>query len=192
MHTKAFLPVFLLALVASSQAASIITALTRLDTDQTGGANEAIFSFFGGPVYQDYSFTYSSWPVYLNGAEMVRMVNGDAMDPDYQLQLTLSQPATVYLMIDDRTDTATLPWVAAQGFEDTGDTVMVWAFPYSVYAATAPAGTFTLRENARSLNMYTVAVVPEPSTVLLLGLGAVVGLGRRLRSRNRNGSTAGQ
>jgi len=187
MHTKTLVSAFFLALLASSQAAPIITALTRLDADQTGGAGEVVFSFFGGPVYQDYSFTYTLWPSYLNGAETVRMVNHDAMDSDYRLQLTLSQPATVYLMIDDRTGTAALPWVTTQGFQDTGDTVMVWNFPYSVYAAAAPAGNFTVSENALSLNMYTVAVVPEPSAALLLGAGAIVALHRRLRSRYCNG-----
>ncbi|RYD76776.1 MAG: hypothetical protein EOP84_16445 [Verrucomicrobiaceae bacterium] len=182
MNTKGFAAVFLLAFICRAHAAIIITDLTRLDTDQTGGRNEAIFSSFGGPVYHDYSFTYTSWPSYLNGAEMVRMVNGDAMDSDYQLQLTLSQPATVYLMIDNRTDTAALPWVSAQGFQNTGDIVMVWDFPYSVYATAASAGTFIVRENARSLNMYTLAVVPEPSVALHLGVVTVAAFGRRHRS----------
>jgi hypothetical protein len=189
MHTKSLLTIILFALAASSGAAPIITSLTRLDTDQTGGRNEEVFtlSAFGGPVYQDYSFTYSSWPSYLNGVEVVRMVNADLMDADYQLQLTLSQPATVYLMIDDRTTTAALPWVSANGFEDTGDTVMVWEFPYSVYAAAAPAGPFTVRQNSASPNMYTVAVAPEPSVALLLGAGSVISFAGRRRGSNRNG-----
>src|SRR5688572_4868227 len=107
MNTKRLSLVILLALIASSDAAPIITSLSRLDADQTPGPNEAVFTFplvvgFGGPVYQDYSFTYSSWPSYLNGAEMVRMVNTDAVDGDYELQLTFSQPATLFLLIDDR------------------------------------------------------------------------------------------
>jgi len=188
MHTKFISWIFLLALVASSGAAPLITSLTRLDADQTAGANESVFTLplsggFGGPVYQDYSFTYNSWPSYLNGAEVVRMVNADLIDRDYQLQLTLSQPATVYLLIDDRTITAALPWISTQGFQDTGDTVMVWDFPYSVYAVSASAGTFAVRENANQANMYTVAVVPEPSVAISVGAaGAIVLAFQRRRS----------
>lgn len=164
-----------------------ITALNRLDTDPTPGSRETVFTLWKGPVYQDYSFTYSSWPSYLDGAEVVRMVNHDFMDADYRLQLTLSQPATVYLFIDDRLgNVATkMPWVAAQAFADTGDTVMVWDFPYSVYAAAAPAGTFTVYEqNSPSGNMYTVAVVPEPSITLFAAVGAIALITRR-RSTKR-------
>jgi hypothetical protein len=185
MHVKFLVVVSCFALVASSRGAPIITSLQRLDADQTGGANKAVFTLatFGGPVYQDYSFTYSSWPAYLNGAEMVRMVNTDAIDSDYALQLTLSRAATLYLLVDDRTTTAAQPWVSAQGFRDTGDTVVVWDFPYSVYAVTATAGTFTVRENGGSLNMYTVAVVPEPSAALLLVAAGAIFAGSWPRQR---------
>jgi hypothetical protein len=195
MNTKRCFLIYLLALIASSDAAPIVTSLSRLDADQTPGSNEAVFTFplavgFGGPVYQDYSFTYSSWPSYLNGAEMVRMVNTDAVDGDYQLQLTLSQPATVFLLIDDRTATEARPWVAAQGFQDTGDTVMVWEFPYSVYAVVASAGPFTVRENGNSFNMYTVAVIPEPSVALLSVVTAAICLSQGWRHRRGNCGTA--
>jgi hypothetical protein len=30
------------------------------------------------------------------------MVNSDLLDSDYRLQLTLAQPATVFLLVDDR------------------------------------------------------------------------------------------
>jgi hypothetical protein len=177
----ALLGLSLLALVSSLHAAPLITALTRLDADQTGGRGEEVFPiFFPGPVYQDYSFTYSSWPSYLNGAETVRMVNTDALDSDYRLQLTLAQPATVYLLVDDRSTTAAQPWVAERGFQDTGDTVMVWDFPYSVYSVEAPAGAFTVHEHSGTLNMYTVAVVPEPSVTALMGaIGGIALCGRR-------------
>jgi len=186
MKTKSLLAFYLLSLVSSSNASPLITSLTRLDADQTPGPNESVFTlFFGGPVYQDYSFTYTSWPAYLNGAEVVRMVNTDLLDSDYRLQLTLAQPATVFLLVDDRSTTGAQPWVAARGFQDTGDTVMVWDFPYSVYSVEAPAGSFTVSEHSGSANMYTVAVVPEPSVAALLGaLGGISLCCRRRRTPN--------
>jgi hypothetical protein len=193
MKSRSLLALYLLTLASSLNAAPLITSLSRLDVDQTPGSSESVFSLSGAPfypVYQDYSFTYSSWPSYLNGAEVVRMVNTDALDVDYRLQLTLAQPATVFLLVDDRTTTAAQPWVATRGFQDTGDTVMVWDFPYSVYSVEAPAGTFTLHENTGSLNMYTVAVVPEPSVTALVGAIAGIGLcGRRRRSNPETSSS---
>lgn len=176
----------LLAPALPSGFSATITALNRLDIDQTPGSREAVFTLGNGPVYQDYSFTYSSWPTYLNGAEVVRMVNNDLFDADYQLQLTLSQPATVYLFVDDRVGNVAqaMPWVAAQTFRDTGDTVMVWNFSYSVFAAEVPAGTFTVHEqNSTSANMYTVAAVPEPSIVLFTAAGAIPLIMRRRSTR---------
>ena len=187
VKTRSLLALYLLAFVSSSPAASLITALTRLDVDQSPGTSESVSSPFGGAVYQDFEFAYSSWPSYLNGAEFVQMVNSDASDGDYRLQLTLAQPATVFLLVDDHTNTAALPWVAMDGFKDTGDTVMVWEFPYSVYSVEAPAGSFTVYESDGSLNMYTVAVVPEPSVTALLGAVGGISLCCRRRRSDRSG-----
>jgi hypothetical protein len=65
--------------------------------------------------------------------------------------------------------------------------VMVWDFPYSVYSVEAPAGSFTVSEHSGSANMYTVAVVPEPSVAALLGALGGIGSGCRRRRSDRNG-----
>lgn len=181
---------FALVSLGSYSMGATISSLSRLDNDLTPFYSESLFtlSVLNVPVYIDYSFTYSSFPSYLNGAETVRMENGDHVDQNYQLQLVLSTPATVYLLIDDRVGNVgmKMPWVAAGGFQDTGDNVMVWEFPYSVFAANVSAGTITVREqNEGNANMYVVAAVPEPSTVSLLGGAALFGFVRRRENGGR-------
>jgi len=173
-------------LCVSAKSATIIS-LERLDSDMSF-ADESVFTApsFGGPMYQDYTFVYLTWLPYLVGADVVRMVNLDFADPDYQLQLTLATTATVYLMIDDRLGdiSVAMPWVIADGFQDTGDNMPASDMTLSVYAKTVPAGTVILREqDVQTGNMYTVAVVPEPGASLLMAAGAGIGLGVRARSR---------
>ena len=91
---------------------------------------------FTGPVWRGYSFIFESTPQYLRGADQIlNTFDVDRRDPDFALQVTLAQPATVYLLIDDRVPNiaAEMPWVAALGFTDNGDAALVNQFAVSLF-----------------------------------------------------------
>jgi hypothetical protein len=145
---------------------------------------------------------FTDMPQFLRGLDYVRPANDDRTIADYTLDVTLSAPATLYLFIDNRvgdntntnppTLTTNMTWVARDGFTslnqqfgiDEGNDGAVNQF-FTIYSRTVPAGTIRLFEqNAGTLNMYGVAAapIPEPSTLVLAGLG---GLGFALRLRRR-------
>jgi len=76
-----------------------------------------------------------------------------------------------------------MDWVNDLGFFDTGNdigidesgtgTIEQWS---SVYVKCCTDGMITLyaQNNGGSRNMYGVAVIPEPATIALLGLGGLL------------------
>ncbi|MHC4610390.1 MAG: PEP-CTERM sorting domain-containing protein [Planctomycetota bacterium] len=56
----------------------------------------------GSSCYVDADYTYRDIPDELLGAEYVRVAQSDRTSPLYELDVTLSQPATLYLFLDDR------------------------------------------------------------------------------------------
>lgn len=182
-------------LLATAAHAGALAAIQRLDgTDDSPGFDELLTPDaldVGANVWADLGSTYVAVPPSLVGADYIQMVEADKLDPDYQLEITLSEAATLYLFIDDRvgddsladppTLDSVMTWVEALGFVDTTlDVDSTFFSPHSVYFADFPAGTVVLSEQADGdvRSMYLVAsVVPEPAQMLLLVTGVLVLLG---------------
>jgi hypothetical protein len=80
--------------LAGASDAGVINSIQRLDDDITPSFNEILVSnglTAGAQAYSDTTFTYGILPSYLTGADYIRMTNGDRVDANYQLQLTLNQ-----------------------------------------------------------------------------------------------------
>ena len=200
MCRKLCLIVLLLCFVAGTTQAALITAIQRYNSDKTAPAIAGPLAD-GSLCYVDRTHIYQELPAYLLGAEYVKVANDDRdinIGTGYMLDVTLSQDATLYLMIDTRvgdtvkTDPATIGpngmfWVQVFGWTYTGDTASIdesangsidsW---FSVYKKDVLAGTTRLYEQREGgVNMYGVAAVPEPATIALLGLGALTLLRRK-------------
>lgn len=126
------------------------------------------------PAFVDRNHEYngatgSGLPAFLIGAEYIQTANDDKNSAGHLLSVTLSEEANVHLFVDNRINVpASMPWVAAQGFVDTGfdigydeggDGVGPGAGinqTGSVFSATLAAGTHVF-ENGSNNNMYGVA-----------------------------------
>jgi hypothetical protein len=190
--------------VAQVASAGLITSITRRNPDGNSGDTPPVIA---GPLaedavtFVDRTHQYNEIPAFLVGADYVVVANDDKDNANYELDVEVAGPATLYLLIDNRAGhgsdggaadlvpdltAAGMTWVAAMGFVDTGDNIGVdeggdgsvdnWA---SIFALTNVNGVVTLLQqndatNAGGRNMYGVAVTPEPATIALLGLGGLV------------------
>lgn len=71
--------------------------------------------------------TPEGMPSYLEGGDYVKMFNDDKVTKDFQLKVALAQPATLYVLLDDR---VTPPDWIKKSFIDTGDHIGVDETPY--------------------------------------------------------------
>ncbi|HOW70693.1 MAG TPA: PEP-CTERM sorting domain-containing protein [Phycisphaerae bacterium] len=149
-------------------------------------------------------------PAYLVGGEYIMSGNDNRDNVPYNLAVTVGQPVTVYMLIDNRLsdgDNATPPtfdathmqWIVDEGWlatanglnrfkntavpdevaidEASDGTINQW---YSVYYKEFAAGTLNLLQaDNGGRNMYGAVITPEPSSVGLLAIVAVLGLVRR-------------
>jgi hypothetical protein len=190
-----------MAQVASAQ---YITSITRYNPDGNSGDTEPQIApaplAEDSLVFVDRTHEYNDIPAEALGAQYVMVANDDKDNPNYILDVTLSQACTLVLAIDDRVGdddntngptigSGTMDWVINMGFVDTGLDIGideggngVIDQTSSIYTLDVAAGTTTLYEqnDGGSRNMYGVAAVPEPMTLTLLGLGGL-GLIRRRR-----------
>jgi alpha-D-xyloside xylohydrolase len=169
--------------VASAQ---VITSIERRYPDDNSGDTEPVLVVGGlaemTETFVDRPHAYVNVPSSLVGIDYVKVANDDKDNPNYELDVTMGQDATLILFIDDRVGdndntnpptigSGTMNWVLAMGFVDTGLQIDIDEYPatdpdidqhFSIYSLEVPAGTkVTLLEqnDGTTRNMYGVAAI---------------------------------
>lgn len=152
-------------------------------------------------VFSDRTYPWINSPAELIGSEYIRMFNNDkaSSETDVTYTVTISQACTVWVTIDDRVpaewtafasqqaavDDLVSAFAAAGTFTDTGLNLFIKENsttnrPMSVYSANLQAGTYVFGDQPHNKNFYTIgAIIPEPTTLLLLGLGGLIASRKR-------------
>ena len=152
----------------------------------------------GNIVFSDRTYPWINTPLQMLGQEYVRTFNTDKATAEIMVgyNVTISDPAYLWMTMDNRipaewneiNDQAEAVWLATHTwappgtFVDSGLDLYIKESattnrPMSVWVTTQqmPAGTYVFGLNPSGKNFYTIgAAVPEPATVALLGLGALV------------------
>lgn len=92
-----------------------------------GGMDEDARAFADRPFHEWNGYTADGMPAYLVGGDYVKTFNDDKVTEDLVIDVTLSQPATLYVLLDPRV----LPpeWLL-ESFENTGDIIGLDEAPY--------------------------------------------------------------
>lgn len=155
----------------------------------------------GNIVFSDRTYPWASVPAELIGAEYVRTFNtdkGGTGSDTATYDVTISTAAIVAITVDDRwltedaialqtiADQTTAAFAAAGKFTDTGLDLFIREKDdgsqdrhMNVFAALLGPGTYTFGPLQSNKNHFTIGAIPEPATIALLGLGALIGLRRR-------------
>ena len=138
----------------------------------------------GAPVFSDRSYPWVNVPAEYVGSEYVSTFNtdknGDSTEaPDATYEVTISQPAFVWITIDDRIDAAIHQDIADQvtsafadpgTFVDTGVDLFIREredgsldSPISVFGAELPAGTYVFSQGAIPgfATLYVIGAMPQ-------------------------------
>ena len=138
----------------------------------------------GAPVFSDRDYPWVDVPAEYVGSEYVPTFNtdknGDSTDaPDCTYEVTISQPAFVWITIDDRIVAVPLQDIADQvtsafadpgTFVDTGIDLFIrenpdgsFDSPVSVFAAELPAGTYVFSQGAIPgfATLYVIGAMPQ-------------------------------
>ena len=168
--------------------AQFISGIERRNPDGNSGDTEPAISDArladGVPCFVDRTHQYTEVPDALLGADYILTANDDKDNPNHEIDVTLTQDVTLYLILDNRMGGsgvgsgegldpdlggAGMNWVTDLGFEDTGLDIAIdeggdgsidrWS---SAFALPVSAGTITLfaQNDGGGRNMYGVAAAP--------------------------------
>ena len=186
------LMVLILLLAALSAAAPVaqaqlITAVEHRNTD-TDALEDPVIAASpldeGALTFLDRVHVYADVPESLIGAEYVTLANDNKNWSAYELDITVSKAATIYVFVDNRMGGAAggkdvapnidgMPWLTEMGFVDTGIDIGIDEEVdgsinqyFSAFALEVKAGTVTIGGNTEGHegNMLGVAAVPAPTS----------------------------
>jgi hypothetical protein len=84
------------------------------------GMREDCLAFVDRPDHQWNGVDAGGMPAYLIGGDYVRTFNNDKLNPDLEITLQLAAPATIYILLDERTKPP--EWLQTS-FEETGNRI---------------------------------------------------------------------
>jgi len=174
----------LLCVVATSlpAQAQLITAVAHRNTDADAPEDPRIAPNPLGEdavVFVDRTHQYNDVPAFLIGAEYIMLANDNKNQGTYELDVTVSKNATIYVFVDNRMGGAAggkgvapnitgMPWLTTRGFIDTGEDIGIDESAdgdidqySSAFALAVKPGTITIGGNTQGHggNMLGVAVV---------------------------------
>ncbi|MCF7975137.1 MAG: discoidin domain-containing protein [Phycisphaerae bacterium] len=184
MCRRLILLVLMLGIAATSaQAAVVISSVAHRNTDSDATEDPQI----GNPLadgeltFVDRVHVYMDMPDYLIGADYVMTANDNKNWSAYELDITFSRPATLFVFVDNRMGGAAggldvapnidgMSWLTDMGFIDTDDDIGIDEGAdgginqyYSIFALDVSAGTVTIFGNTEGHggNMLGVAAIPR-------------------------------
>ncbi len=175
--------ILVLGVLAGLAQAQLITGVAHRNTDTDAPEDPQIAP---NPLdedavcFVDRTHIYKEVPESLIGAEYIMLANDNKNMGTYELDITLSQSATLYVFVDNRMGGAAgglnvdpiitgMPWLTDMGFVDTGEDIGIDESAdgdidqyFSVFALEVKAGTVTIGGNTQGHggNMLGVAALP--------------------------------
>ncbi|MBN1804709.1 MAG: hypothetical protein JW837_05620, partial [Sedimentisphaerales bacterium] len=182
MFKQLFYSILLIAVLTVSVNAQFISAVAHrnTDTDATEEPQIATDPLEENSVtFVDRTHVYADIPEFILGAQYVMLANDNKNMSTYELDLTISADATLYVFVDNRMGGAAggkdvnpnidgMPWLTNMGFVDTGQDIGIdESFDgginqyYSIYSLSVSPGIVTIYGNTEGHggNMLGVAAL---------------------------------
>ncbi|NLH42522.1 MAG: hypothetical protein GX448_11845 [Planctomycetes bacterium] len=175
-----------LGLLVGSAQAQLITGLAHRNTDTDAPETPLVGAAplaEGSVTFLDRVHIYKDVPDLVLGAEYIMLANDNKNQGTYELDVTVSKDATIFVFVDNRMGGAAggkgvnpiitgMPWLTSLGFVDTGADIGIDESAdgsinqyFSIFALDVKRGTITLGgcTSGHSGNMLGVAAKPRMS-----------------------------